>query len=150
MEDALYDYNEEYMLAAFGASKYATCDRRHVGCVIVKDDIVLGRGYNTSPLGTKTCDEVGHLMVDGSCKRTIHAEMNACMNAIKQGFGISWSNVYVTDQPCSDCLKFLTNLGISKVFYVSEYPFKYEVETDIEMVKVDIDWGSYNETISCE
>lgn len=133
--DTLYD--EKYMRLAFKVSKSATCDRRHVGCVIVKDDELIGIGCNTSPTGSKTCDEVGHLMKDGSCKRTVHAEVNACLDSHKSGHTLTNARVYTTDQPCSDCLKFLTNLGVSHIFYVREYPPKYEVDTGVQLIKVD-------------
>lgn len=133
------EYNEGFIDMAITVSKKATCDRRHVGCIVTLDGRYQGAGYNDSPKNTNNCYEAGHVMYEGSCKRTIHAEVNACIDALKRTNDLTGAVVYVTDQPCSDCLKFMTNLGISKVFYMHDYPFKYEVETDIEMVKVKYD-----------
>lgn len=140
MENKLKDYDEKFMAMAITASKQATCDRLHVGCTVTVNGKVYGVGYNDSPEGTTNCDEGGHVMHEGSCKRTIHAEVNACLNAIKFIQDITGAIVYVTAQPCSDCLKFMTRLGVSKVFFLKEYHFKYEVETDIEVVKVDYEF----------
>ena len=57
----------------------ATCDRLHVGALIVKDRRILATGYNGSPPGMAHCDNAGHLLVDNHCRRTIHAEQNAIL-----------------------------------------------------------------------
>ena len=132
------DYRKDYMRSADNASTMSTCDRRHVGCVIVKDWTVVGVGHNTAPIGTQTCDDVGHLMVDGSCKRTIHAEVNACIDALRTTGDLEGAIAYVTDEPCADCLKFIANLGISKVYYARPYHTRhYEFEHEVELVQVD-------------
>lgn len=125
------------MELAFSAASFATCDRRHVGCVVVKDDDRVGIGFNTSPTGTPTCEEADHIMVNGSCKRTVHAEINACLNGLRIKGNLVDATVYVTDQPCADCLKFMANLGIAKVYYVREYPVHYEFEHEIQLTKVE-------------
>ena len=40
----------------------STCDRKHVGAVIVRDKTLLSTGYNGSIRGLPHCDEVGHEM----------------------------------------------------------------------------------------
>ena len=67
-------------LARVVASR-STCDRKQVGAVIVRDKIILSTGYNGSIRGTPHCDEAGHLMEDGHCVRTVHAEANAIVQA---------------------------------------------------------------------
>ena len=42
----------------------STCDRKHVGAVIVRGKTILSTGYNGSIKGLDHCDEVGHEMVD--------------------------------------------------------------------------------------
>ncbi|GIT57128.1 MAG: hypothetical protein Ct9H300mP18_05570 [Candidatus Neomarinimicrobiota bacterium] len=55
----------------------STCDRKHVGAVIVRRKTILSTGYNGSIKGLDHCDEVGHEMENTHCVRTIHAEANA-------------------------------------------------------------------------
>ena len=38
--------DEYYLGIALAVSKRSTCIKRHYGCVIVKDDIIIATGYN--------------------------------------------------------------------------------------------------------
>ncbi|NIR82527.1 MAG: deaminase, partial [Gammaproteobacteria bacterium] len=76
------------------------CPRKHVGAVIVRDKTILSTGYNGSIRGLPHCDEVGHMMEDGHCVRTIHAEINAIIQAAKNGTRIDGASIYVTASPC--------------------------------------------------
>jgi dCMP deaminase len=42
------------------------------------------------------CDEDGHMMEDGHCVRTIHAEANAIIQAARNGVRIEGADIYVT------------------------------------------------------
>ena len=55
----------------------STCDRKHVGAVIVRDKTILSTIYNGSIKRLKHCDDIGHEMVGSHCVRTTHAEANA-------------------------------------------------------------------------
>ena len=66
----------------------STCDRKHVGAVIVRDKSILATGYNGSIRGLGHCDDEGHLMEDGHCVRTVHAEANAIVQAARNGMRI--------------------------------------------------------------
>lgn len=80
--------DEYYLGIALAVSKRSTCLKRHYGCVIVKDDIIVATGYNGSPRGEENCCD------RGSCKRasaerytsyencdSVHAEQNALIAA---------------------------------------------------------------------
>ena len=66
-----------FMNIAREVATRSTCDRKHVGAVIVRDKTILSTGYNGSIKGLPHCDEAGHEMVEGHCVRTTHAEANA-------------------------------------------------------------------------
>src|SRR5690349_1035987 len=70
-------WDEYFLDIAFSVAERSTCDRAHVGAVLVRDRRILATGYNGSPAGLPHCDEVGHLLIDGHCVRTLHAEQNA-------------------------------------------------------------------------
>lgn len=106
----------------------STCDRARVGAVIVKDKRVLTTGYNGSPKGLPHCDDVGHLMVDGHCVRTLHAEQNAIIQAALHGVSVAGGTLYVTHQPCLICAKMLINAGIVRVAYIGDYPDQLSLE----------------------
>ena len=70
-------WDQYFMNIAREVSTRSTCDRKHVGAVIVRDKMILATGYNGSIRGLPHCDDVGHDMEDGHCVRTVHAEANA-------------------------------------------------------------------------
>ena len=77
-------WDEYFMNIAREVSTRSTCDRKFVGAVIVRDKSILATGYNGSIRGLPHCDEEGHLMEDGHCVRTVHAEANAIVQAARQ------------------------------------------------------------------
>lgn len=100
----------------------STCDRARVGAVFVTPDYeILSTGYNSSPKGFETCDDVGHLLKNNSCIRTVHAEQNAITQAAKRGVSLNNSFLYVTHNPCNICTKLILNLGVTRVLYENFY-----------------------------
>lgn len=82
------DKDTYYLDIALAVSKRSTCLKRHYGCVIVNNDIIIATGYNGSPRGEENCCE------RGNCKRadaerysgyekcdSVHAEQNALIVA---------------------------------------------------------------------
>ncbi len=99
----------------------STCDRKHVGAVIVKEKTILSTGYNGSIKGLPHCDDAGHEMVDGHCVRTTHAEANAIVQAAKNGVKIESAEIYVTASPCYDCFKLIANAGLKSIYFDEFY-----------------------------
>ena len=117
------------MRLAYLAATRATCDRKHVGAVIVSPDHrIVATGYNGAPSGMDSCDEVGHQMVENHCVRTLHAESNAIDFA---GRGAQGCTLYVTVTPCWDCAKRIINAGIMRVVYDEHYESRYGKSTDV-------------------
>lgn len=94
------DKDTYYLNIALAVSKRSTCLRRHYGCVIVKDDIIIATGYNGSPRGEENCCD------RGTCKRadakrysgyencdSVHAEQNALIAASRER--LIGSTVYI-------------------------------------------------------
>ena len=111
----------------------STCDRKHVGAVIVREKTILSTGYNGSIKGLPHCDDVGCEMVDGHCVRTTHAEANAIVQAAKNGIQINQSEIYVTASPCYDCFKLIANAGIKIIYYYEFYRDKRIIEKSKEI-----------------
>ncbi len=110
-----------FMNIANEVATRSTCDRKHVGAVIVREKTILSTGYNGSVRGMQHCDEIGHEMENGHCVRTIHAEANAVVQAARNGVRIVDSEIYVTASPCYDCFKMIANAGISAIYYGEFY-----------------------------
>lgn len=118
-----------FMRLAYLAASRASCDRRHVGAVIVTPDRrVVATGYNGAPAGMDSCDDVGHQMVDGHCVRTLHAESNAIDFAGRAAQGC---DLYVTVTPCWDCAKRIINAGVMRVTFDQYYPSRYGKSQDV-------------------
>lgn len=115
------DWDSYFMKIAHAVSERSTCDRAFVGAVLVRDKRILTTGFNGSPAGQAHCDEAGHLMVDGHCVRTIHAETNAIIQAALHGVSTRGATCYVTHFPCINCTKALINAGIERIVYSVAY-----------------------------
>ncbi len=116
---------------------WASCLRRKVGAIIVRDKRVMTTGYNGAPSGIRSCIE------RGKCLRTennipsgthaelcyaTHAEQNAIIQAAKYGVNICGATLYCTHQPCVICAKMIINAGIKRVVYKEGYPDEFSME----------------------
>lgn len=108
----------------------STCSRRKVGAVLVQNNYVIGQGYNGVPSGKPHC-------VDGGCPRgllsyeevgpgadynqhpcyALHAEHNAILNAGANA--CRGATLYVTAEPCQQCLNLIEHVKIGRVVVVS-------------------------------
>ena len=102
-------------------SSRSTCERKFVGAVIVRDRTILSTGYNGSIRGMPHCTEVGHMMEEGHCVATIHAESNAILQAAKNGVNIDGATCYVTASPCWSCFKHIANTGMRRIVFGEFY-----------------------------
>jgi len=121
----------------------ATCDRKHVGAVVVRDRTILSTGYNGSIRGMPHCDEVGHMMENGHCVATVHAEANAILQAAKNGVRIDGATLYTTASPCWPCFKLIANSGCVRIVYGEFYrdPRIFEVAAQLKLELVSLEGG---------
>lgn len=111
--------DQYFMEMALTASKRATCNRRQVGAILVRNNKILATGFNGSPKGLPHCLDAGCLMINGHCARCLHAEENALLQAATD---LSGAIIYCTDKPCLACTRRIINVGISRVIYLRDYP----------------------------
>ncbi|MFH1809789.1 MAG: cytidine/deoxycytidylate deaminase family protein [Pseudomonadota bacterium] len=122
-------WDEYFMDFARLARTRATCIRRGVGAVIVRDRQILTTGYNGAPRGMPHAEQVGcirdKLGVPSGQRheicRGLHAEQNAIIQAAYQGICIRDADLYCTTAPCSICIKMIVNAGILRVYYLEDY-----------------------------
>ena len=116
---------------------WASCYRRKVGAIIVKDKRVLTTGYNGAPAGISSCVERGECLREklnipsGTHAETCyaaHAEQNAIIQAAKYGANIDGATLYCTHQPCVICAKMIINAGIKRVVYKEGYPDEFSLK----------------------
>ena len=67
-------WDEASLNIAVEVAKRSTCDRAHVGVVLVRGQTDPDHRAFRPPSGLSHCDIDGHLLVEGHCVRTIDAE----------------------------------------------------------------------------
>ena len=139
-------WHKYFMGVARVVATRSTCDRKQVGAVIVRDRTILSTGYNGSIRGMPHCDEAGHMMENGHCVATIHAETNAVLQAAKNGVRIDGSEIYTTASPCWNCFKMIANAGIRTIyfgeFYREERIYRYAELAGIQLIDLSGTAGS--------
>ena len=135
-------WDEYFMRIATTVASRATCDRKHVGAVIERSRTILATGYNGSIRGMPHCSDEGHMMEDGHCVATIHAEANAIIQAARNGVTIEGADIYVTASPCWNCFKQIANAGVVRIsygeFYRDTRTFDIAAKVGIELVHIPL------------
>jgi dCMP deaminase len=115
-----------HMKAAEVYSQLSSARRLKVGCVIVKNDTIIGIGYNGMPSGwTNVCEDeyindVGELLLKTK-PEVIHAESNAISKVARSTNSSDGAILFVTHAPCLDCAKLIYQAGIIEVYYHHPY-----------------------------
>lgn len=128
---------------AFIWSENSYAIRRHVGALIVKDNVIISDGYNGTPskfpniceyavndetdetVKAESTEELKKLSSLGYRLVTypivLHAESNAITKLAKLGSSSVGSTIYITDEPCMECSKLIIQAGIKRVVYARAY-----------------------------
>lgn len=135
-----YSWKKMFVEIAKVVAQRSADPHTQVGAVLVKNNCVIGVGYNGEPKGF-------HFDFDWNSSEkypyVIHAEMNAVSNANRHGVDCNGADIYLTLSPCHDCIKLLIQHGIKNVYYLKEY---HDIEltrriaenTDsIQLIKLD-------------
>ncbi len=125
-------WDEYFLEVAKLVSRRATCLRRRVGAILVKDKRILATGYNGAPSGLEHCLDIGclreKLKIPSGQRhelcRGLHAEQNALIQASLYGISVRGAVLYATIQPCVICAKMLINAGIKEIVVSDGYPDK--------------------------
>lgn len=137
---------EAHMQAAEVYAELSSATRLHVGCVIVKDNTIIGIGYNGMPSGwDNKCEETEYILKDEcyfteyqmkehgytetahgwsknrSKREVLHAETNAIAKVARSTNSTDGASLFVTHAPCLDCAKIVHQAGIKEVYYKNSY-----------------------------
>lgn len=142
--------NDKFMKMALEEAENANCMKGKVGAIIVSNHNLVGKGNNSVPKSCKpctidTCLRKKYKLKSGERQeicRAIHAEQNTILNALKDGYDLRDSTIYVTKSPCMICAKLIINVGIKKVVYANKYPdeeaFKIFAEAGVETEYIEM------------
>jgi dCMP deaminase len=126
-----------HMKVAETYAQLSSAKKLQVGCVIVKNDTIIGIGYNGTPSGwDNECEYVipEQEIVDFDSRsvtyipeqlktkdEVIHAESNALMKVARSTNSTEGSVAFVTHAPCIHCSKLLYQAGVKAVYYRNAY-----------------------------
>jgi dCMP deaminase len=124
-----------YLDIAESTLERSTCIRRCFGAVLVKNDEIIGTGYNGAPRGRKNCDELGMCLREKlkvprgeryELCRSVHAEQNAIISAERSkmlgsslylvGKNYSDGKYVEKSSRCSLCKRMIINAGIKDIY----------------------------------
>lgn len=133
-----------HLNAAEVYAKLSTAKRLQVGCVVVKNDTIIGIGYNGMPSGWDNNCELVEKTYDsrdifGSSNEwnfdsqsqqytrlktkpeVLHAESNALAKIAKSTNSSDRASMFITHAPCIECSKLIHQSGITSVYYRKQY-----------------------------
>lgn len=121
-------------------SENSYCKRRQVGCLVVKDKMIISDGYNGTPSGFENiCEDDNNV----THPYVLHAEANAITKLARSSNNSDGATLYVTDSPCIECSKLIIQAGIKRVVYAKEYRLTDGIEllkrANIEVIHINPD-----------
>lgn len=111
-------YIDAHMEAAEVYSKLSTAKRLQVGCVAVKNDTIIGIGYNGMPSGWDNVCEDENFKTKSE---VLHAETNCLAKIARSTNSSEDASLFVTHAPCLDCAKLIHQAGINSVYFRNAY-----------------------------
>ena len=115
----------------------SSCNRLHVGCLLVKDNRIISQGYNGFLPG---CPHKS-IIRDNHEQSTVHAEQNAIADCAKRGVSCNEATAYITHYPCIICCKLMLASGIKQIKYINDYKNdelvkEYCQDCNVEIIKL--------------
>lgn len=94
------------------------CERRKVGALVVKENMIISDGYNGTPSGFENvCEDENNT----TKPYVLHAEANAITKLARSHNSSRGATLYITDSPCIECAKLIIQSGIKRVLYAKTY-----------------------------
>ena len=110
-----------------------------VGCVIIKDDVILGNGYNTRENNNDLFGHAEIMAIKDACNNLGCWKLDGC-------------EMYVTMEPCDMCKSIIEESRINKVYYCIKKDRNKKFNTIYEPVdnyNIDVDevFGDFFDSI---
>ena len=115
---------DEYFMGIAKLSAMRSKDpNTQVGACIVKNNKIVGVGYNGAPIGISDDDmpwerDTSLPLYEQKYAYVCHAELNAILNKITAD--ITDATIYVDLFPCNECAKVIVQSGIKEIVYYSD------------------------------
>lgn len=126
--------DQRYLRMARIWAENSYCTRRKVGCLVVKDKMIISDGYNGTPSGFENvCEDENNV----TKPYVLHAEANAITKLARSSNNSDSATLYVTASPCIECAKLIIQAGIKRVVYGENYRIKDGIEL-LQRAGVDV------------
>ena len=111
-------YDMAYLKMAKEWGELSHCQRKKVGAIIVKNNMIISDGFNGTPSGfDNNCEDS-----DGNTNwYVLHAEANAILKVAKSTNSCKDATLYLTLSPCKECAKLIHQSGIKRLVYLKNY-----------------------------
>lgn len=137
-------FHKMYLKIAKEISKLSYAKRNKVGALIVRDNNILGYGFNGTPNKMSNCceylDKNNTLITK---KEVLHAETNALMKVAKASQTPENAIMYITLGTCLECAKLIIQAGIKEVYYIEDYRDNFGISllkrAKIKVIKLSIE-----------
>ncbi len=111
-------FDQRYLEMARVWAKNSYCQRRQVGALVVKDNMIISDGYNGTPSGFENiCEDDNGI----TKPYVLHAEANAITKLARSSNNSDGATIYITASPCIECAKLIIQAGIQRVVYGEKY-----------------------------
>ena len=118
-------FDQRYLDMARIWAQNSYCQRRQVGALVVKNNMIISDGSNGTPSGFENVCEDDN----GVTKPyVLHAEANAITKLARSSNNSEGSTIYITASPCIECAKLIIQAGIKRVVYGEKYRFMDGIE----------------------
>ncbi|MBV8759857.1 MAG: dCMP deaminase family protein [Deltaproteobacteria bacterium] len=108
-------WDDYWYEGAIWAARKSKDPRCRVGAIIVCDDVLVSSGFNGLARNVYDDPHVLHDVAE-KLKLICHAEVNAILNAARQGVSLKGATIYVTKFPCLACCNAIVQAGIKRVY----------------------------------
>ena len=110
--------DKRYLRMASIWAENSYCQRRKVGAIIVKNQMIISDGYNGTPAGFENiCEDSNGI----TKPYVLHAEANAITKVARSNNSSDNATLYVTASPCVECAKLIIQAGIKRVVFNELY-----------------------------
>jgi dCMP deaminase len=125
-----------FILQAYLVSTRSLDAQTKCGCVLVKDNAIVGSGYNSFVRNIND-HRLPNLRPD-KYPFMIHAEHNAILNCARHGISCNATKAYITGPPCCNCLQYMYQAGVAEIYYANynkaNMTMNHEYDTQFEIL----------------
>ena len=118
---AQIELDQAYLKMALEWGRLSKAKRKQVGCLVVRNGMIISDGYNGTPHGFDNECEFETRFGYETRPEVLHAESNALTKLAKSTQSSDGATAYITLMPCFDCAKLMIQSGIKRVVYKEDY-----------------------------